>query len=347
MDGNFSYEQKWLFTLKSFQNSLKYRQFRVRLINEQFKILEEQEKKPTKELTQTDIRHLFNIIQADLATEMIKAIENLTYLCNVNFLINKKGLYFPKMFDWVFKTRISDLELNILNDKNDHLFENQDSFRIILNNATTLEAIELYSLSDDENLKIEKILKPHYKNMRLIIQYARKFWKEFKPVRNAFSHNFRFFFHDQKYGKMKNGFNDIVFLFNEKWSLDQNSKSNPFDHFFLTGKTVGLSINNLLFNINYTEERIIENHILSIRHKNKRLLPKDLFRKDLTEQEGLFYQQMLNRIKYEKINIPIDYTPSMKVINLQAKLHFDLLGDFNLLGTKVKDLDVRENFISK
>ncbi|OLS23256.1 MAG: hypothetical protein HeimC3_25970 [Candidatus Heimdallarchaeota archaeon LC_3] len=182
--------------------------------------------------------------------------------------------------------------------------------------------------------------------MGFIVQYARKFWKEFLPIRNAFTHNFRFLFLDQNYGKMKNGFENIVFLFNKDWSIDQNSNPNPIEHYFLTGKTPMISVNNLLFNIHYVEEKIIENHILSISSNKLRILPKDLYRDDLTNKENNWYQQILNRKAFNNIELRFDFSPSIKYIEKQAKLHLEFLREINLLGTKSKDSNVRENFIT-
>ena len=83
-------DQKWLFSLRLLQNSLKYMQFYSRLILEQLKILDEQKRDPSKELTQNDILHLRNIVQANYISELIKNIENLANINNVSFLEIKK-----------------------------------------------------------------------------------------------------------------------------------------------------------------------------------------------------------------------------------------------------------------
>jgi len=119
------------------------------------------------------------------------------------------------------------------------------------------------SISD----RLEEILKEPFMKFESTIQFSQKFLDEYKVIRDVFSHNYRFVFHEEIYAEWESEFDELII------GVIQDS-DNFAGSMAYVGAIQRISMGNLLRLLSDFEQWIYSNLITSIANKCKPTLPR-------------------------------------------------------------------------
>ncbi len=165
--------------------------------------------------------------------------------------------------------------------------------------------------------KLDLVVKDCFMRMEKTIQYAQRFWEEYKVVRDIFSHNYRFVFHQYVVPYWKPEYDEsIIGLIRDQDDLVSGM--------VWVGAEQRLAMSHLLRITSVFEQWIYSNLRESIANDSKPTLPTYIPYLDSTQQSA--YSSLRDSLKYTyeiprvavKVNIQVDSQPILSIRFLET-----------------------------
>ena len=332
--GSKEHAKQWYSILKAMKDVIDSRQQYAFFLTTNYRSVKEGKYNWKKGFEPDDEKAILRLMNADMMSNVIKNIESFLQIASVGLKAQEEGINHQEMIKNYFSTD-SRLIPNTIKKltKNTSL----ETRKWVLWITDLDETKAQMKLSHRETNAVSKLYDSMLERIRFVFSSASEFWKLYKPVRNAFSHTFRFISCNHSNFKLSQNYEDIILV------LDKNKKNNSIVQMtVLSGQLPMHAMAEAIAAFNLVEKIILENHLRSIKLNSQRIFSNHMIA-DISKQTFELCLGILQRTPKEK-EIENDFTFEFNQdeIEKQIKIYDNFRMILSKLGRKIPYDDVRE-----
>lgn len=282
-----------------------------------------------------DEKALLRLMNADMMSNVIKNIESFLQIASVGLKAQKEGINHQEMINNYFS-----IDFKLIPDTIKKLTKNSsfELWKWALWITDLDETKNQFNLSHKETDAVSKLYDSMLERIRFVFSSASKFWKLYKPVRNAFSHTFRFTSYEGPNLRLPQNYEDIMLV------LGKNKKnSSNVQMAVLTGQLPMHAMAEAIAAFNLVEKIILENHIRSIMLDSQRTFSNHMMADIRNNQIYKLWLNVLQRTPKPK-DIEDDYLFEFdqEEIKKQVDIYDNFRKTLSKLGRRIPYDNVKE-----